>query len=185
MNYLDYFKVLDLNTDASVAEIKKAYRIKARMFHPDLNNSPGAKEKFILATEAYDFLISNFNRLGNDENAFLMAMEEWEKYRQKKAKARAYAYAQSSYIKFRKSKFYRTTRIYDLARIIFGTALSLIVISYTIMGYILKLKYPEPDYGNPLIVFIMLLFLGLVFFVVSMIYLKAYLETSKKHRKNK
>ncbi|HBE41615.1 MAG TPA: hypothetical protein DDW27_10515 [Bacteroidales bacterium] len=183
MNYPDYFKVLGLNTDATIADIKKAYRNKARMFHPDLNHSPEAKDKFILATEAYEFLIANFDRLNND-NAFSVALEEWKRYRQDRSRQRAQAYAQASYMQFRNSRFYKTTRMFDLTRIIFGLSLSVIIIIYTILGFITRVKYPVPEYGNPVIVFIMLLLLGTIFLVISLVYLKVYLETSRKHRKS-
>ena len=183
MNYPDYFKVLGLNTDASIIEIKKAYRDKARMFHPDLNHSPDAKENFILATEAYEFLIANYDRLKN-ENAFTIAMEEWRRSMQNRSRQRASSYAHASYTQFRNTSFYRTTRIFDLTRIIFGLAISIIIIIYTILGFIIKLRYPIPEYGNnPVIVFILLMLLGIIFMTVSLIYLKAYIETSKKHRK--
>jgi len=183
MNYQDYYKALGLTNDATVDDIKKAYRLKARMFHPDLNHSPDAKDKFILATEAYEFLIANFEKIKNNDESFNLAMEEWKRYRQNKSRQRAQAYAHASYTSFRNSKFYKTTRIFDIFRIIFGLILSVLIIIYTILGYITRLRYPVPDYGDPLIVFIMLMLLGIIFLVISLIFLKAYLETSKKCRK--
>jgi hypothetical protein len=185
MTYPDYFRILDLNTDASIADIKKAYRLKARMFHPDLNHSPDAKDKFILATEAYEFLIANINRIRNDDEAFAHAMDDWRKYRQDRSRQRANAYARASYIRFRNSKLYKTTRLFDLTRIIFGLSISIIIMIYTILGFIVKVRYPEDAYGNPVIVFILMILLGLIFLTTSLIYLKAYLEESGKHRKKK
>jgi len=49
--------VLGVKKDASAAEIKKAYRVLAKKYHPDQNkNAPGAKEKFSQATQAYEIL---------------------------------------------------------------------------------------------------------------------------------
>ena len=38
----DYYEVLGIDKNASADEIKKAYRKKAKQYHPDLN--PGDKE---------------------------------------------------------------------------------------------------------------------------------------------
>ena len=53
----DYYKILEVEEDASEEEIKLAYRRLAKKYHPDLNKTdPKAKEKFIKLHEAYDTL---------------------------------------------------------------------------------------------------------------------------------
>lgn len=52
-----YYKILEVEEDASEEEIKLAYRRLAKKYHPDLNKTdPKAKEKFIELHEAYETL---------------------------------------------------------------------------------------------------------------------------------
>ncbi|MBR2834342.1 MAG: DnaJ domain-containing protein [Coriobacteriales bacterium] len=52
----DYYDILGVSKDASLDDIKKAFRVKARTMHPDVNKEPGAEEKFKEVTEAYETL---------------------------------------------------------------------------------------------------------------------------------
>jgi len=179
----EYYKVLGLPFNSTMDEIKRAYRNKARLYHPDVNPSPEAEELFIKTTEAYEFLINNHDKLKSDEESFDEAMEEWRKYRQTRAQRRAAAYARTSYKKFRNTKLYKTTRIFDVTTIIFSLLISIFVLVYTVLGYIYRLKHPIPGLENPSVAtFILLLLFAMVLFVVSFIYLKAYLESSKKEK---
>jgi hypothetical protein len=186
MTLADYYRVLEIPVNSSLDEIKKAYRQKARQYHPDINPSPEAKDMFILATEAYEFLIANLDKASSDDEAYRKAMEDWRKYRQDRSRQRARAYAQTSYVRFKQTKFYKTTRIFDISTIIFSLVISVMVIIYTIIGYTYRLHHPIPGLEKPSVfAFIMLLILGMIFFVISMIYLKAYQESSRKHKAKK
>jgi hypothetical protein len=185
MTIADYYRILGIPLNSSVNDIKKAYRQKARLFHPDINPAPEARDKFIQATEAYEFLIANHERIPDSEEAYRQAMENWRRYRQVRSRQRANAYARASYVRFRKTKFYRTTRIFDGTTIIFSLILSVLMVSYTVWGYIYRLKHPLfPDEGlSTFIFFVLLLLVGMAFVIVSLIYLKAYIETARKHGK--
>lgn len=57
MDYIDYYKILDLKKNASTEDIKKAYRKFARKHHPDLNpNNEEANKKFQQVNEANEVL---------------------------------------------------------------------------------------------------------------------------------
>lgn len=57
MEFIDYYKVLELDKSASESDIKKAYRRLARKLHPDLNpNDESAKKKFQQINEAHEVL---------------------------------------------------------------------------------------------------------------------------------
>lgn len=52
----DYYEVLGVSRDAGADEIRNAYRRLARQYHPDVNNTPEAAERFKEANEAYQVL---------------------------------------------------------------------------------------------------------------------------------
>ncbi|CAN5272607.1 J domain-containing protein [soil metagenome] len=57
MNFIDYYKILELDKNASQADIKKAYRKLARKYHPDLNpNDKDAQARFQQINEAHEVL---------------------------------------------------------------------------------------------------------------------------------
>jgi hypothetical protein len=184
MTLTDYYEILGIPVNSTIEEIKRAYRKKARLYHPDINPAPDAKDHFIIITEAYEFLIANHEKINTDEEAYQKAMDDWRKYRQDRSRKRASVYARSSYETFKSTKFYKTTRIFDGTSIIFSFIVSIMVLVYTVYGYFFRLKHPIPGLEKPSVfAFIMLLLLGMIFFVVSFIYLRAYQETSKKRKK--
>ncbi|XP_051844442.1 dnaJ homolog subfamily C member 16 isoform X3 [Antechinus flavipes] len=66
----DPYRVLRVSRTASQADIKKAYKKLAREWHPDKNKDPGAEDKFIQISKAYEILSneekrSNFDRYGD------------------------------------------------------------------------------------------------------------------------
>ncbi|MGC8670047.1 MAG: molecular chaperone DnaJ [Candidatus Micrarchaeia archaeon] len=62
----DYYEILGVSKNASLDEIKRAYRELALKYHPDRNKSPDAEEKFKEINEAYAVLSDNEKRKAYD-----------------------------------------------------------------------------------------------------------------------
>ena len=68
MEFIDYYKLLELDKSASQADIKKAYRRLARKYHPDLNpNDKNAQLRFQQVNEANEVLSDPEKRKKYDE----------------------------------------------------------------------------------------------------------------------
>lgn len=77
MQFKDYYEVLGVSRDADADEIKKAYRKRARKYHPDVYTGADAEEKFKEINEAYQVLSdpdkrARYDRFGAD----------WERYQE-------------------------------------------------------------------------------------------------------
>ncbi|MEL6558619.1 MAG: DnaJ domain-containing protein [Bacteroidota bacterium] len=82
-----YLELLQLESGATKADIKKAYRRLSKKYHPDINNSEDAKEKFIAINEAYNFL----NQVGPTPHRETISYDYdplAEEYRRKREQAR-------------------------------------------------------------------------------------------------
>ena len=56
MKYKDYYEILGVDKKATEAQIKSAYRKLAKKYHPDVDKSSSAQEKFKDINEAYEVL---------------------------------------------------------------------------------------------------------------------------------
>lgn len=68
MRKLDLYKILGVNPNSQIHEIKKAYKKLVLKYHPDKNKSDNSNEKFIEIKYAYDILSNEKNRIEYDLN---------------------------------------------------------------------------------------------------------------------
>lgn len=64
----DHYTALGLSSAATLADIKKAFRLKASSLHPDKNAAPDAAERFRAVQEAYTVLSDADKRRAYDDN---------------------------------------------------------------------------------------------------------------------
>ena len=66
MKYKDYYEILGVDKKATESQIKSAYRKLAKKYHPDVDKSPSAQEKFKDINEAYEVLSDKEKRARYD-----------------------------------------------------------------------------------------------------------------------
>lgn len=65
---MKYYDILELNPEASQAEIEEAYKQKVKETHPDQSDHPNAAQQFIQVKEAYDVLSDPDQRKSYDQH---------------------------------------------------------------------------------------------------------------------
>lgn len=63
---MDFYELLEIDEDASQAEVKEAFRSKVREYHPDLNDDPDAPAQFNALKKAYETLNDSSERNAYD-----------------------------------------------------------------------------------------------------------------------
>ena len=63
----NFYEVLGIDQNASILDIRKAYKDLALKFHPDKNNDAGTEEKFKIILEAYNVLSDPVKRAKFDQ----------------------------------------------------------------------------------------------------------------------
>lgn len=181
MNQDNYLKILGLERGASLDQIKKAYRRKASIYHPDLNKKENATDIFIAVNEAYEYLCEQAKAEKSHDLRQEEIINAWRDYRREQAKKRAYTNSRIRYREFTKSKVYRTSMVLNKAQILANLAVSVLIIFMAIFGYIIKLGMVDEGFDPPSLGgFIFLLFMGAMFFMVSLAYLLAFYKNKNK-----
>lgn len=66
-DFINYYELLGLKQDATKEEIKKAYRIQAKKWHPDINKDINAPQISKQLNEAKEILLDDIKRKDYDE----------------------------------------------------------------------------------------------------------------------
>lgn len=64
----DHYAALGLASNATIADVKKAFRQKASFYHPDKNDASDAAARFRTVQAAYDVLSDEAKRQAYDDN---------------------------------------------------------------------------------------------------------------------
>jgi hypothetical protein len=121
---------LGIAENASVDDIKKAYRERAKLFHPDLNKESNAHEKFVLINEAYEFLMEY--KAGKHRTIKIKTTEE----QLKEARARAAAHARMRYKAFTQTAYYKSTAsLADMLDVLISLASLIVFMLITVFAY--------------------------------------------------
>lgn len=136
----NYYKILGVSETASVDEIKRAYREKAKLCHPDINPSEKAHEVFTLLNNAHATLTDvakreiydlKLNYLIFDHNSTTTHHRD----------TRAYNYAKENYQKAEKEDFEpNSTLFYSFFSA--GTICGLAFVSIPGIGYYMGFWHP-------------------------------------------
>lgn len=129
------YAILGVQGSSTLAQVRAAYRQKAKVLHPDVNKAPGAHEQFIQLREAYEYLVDiKAGKLTTPSYSTTdnTAANAWTEQRKEEARERARQYAEMKYREFKKSghdKYYAFEVGVDLGQFIFtllvGVALTI------------------------------------------------------------
>ena len=120
----NYYAILQITEDASREEIQQAYRKLAKQYHPDVNKSPEAHEKFCEISEAYEFFMEHWPRHEREYAGTKTTNQNYREYQKtdayeqfrREAQERAQRLARMRYEKFKKQhEAFQESGINDIA----------------------------------------------------------------------
>ncbi len=134
-----YYAILGIQRNASLDDIKKAYRTKAKILHPDKNKNADAQEQFVLLNEAYEYLQNvRTGKLYDPKKTTARTQtrtqpqgrrtyDDWQNTDREKAREKARAYAKMKYAEYIKTDEYKTSVAIDQLTSYLGFFLAIIL----------------------------------------------------------
>ena len=160
-------EILGILPGATILEIKRAYRKKVKLYHPDISTLSDCQEKFVEITKAYEYLIRTVTRSETiPQSPDPSVAEQQERYEKMKAEERAKYYARMRYEEFKKTKYYKATMTAYSIYLYLSLGLGVSIIVGSIYGFMKDLHDPRAGmmkYMSDLIIF----FVGVIFLVFS------------------
>jgi len=132
-----YYQILGVTHQATLVDIKRAYRSKAKILHPDKNKSPNAHEQFILLTEAYECL-TNLITGKTKVKQLTVSYSDWQKQSRDNARERAKQHARMQYEEFKKTDYYKNSKAVYVLGEYFFTFSSVCMILSPLWGYLIN-----------------------------------------------
>lgn len=170
-----YYSILGVHENAGEREIKNAFRRMAKAYHPDINKSEKAHEKFVDINEAYSYLMNLHNNESGTMTSQASADEyyrHWMERERQKARARAARRARMKFEEFKQSSIYKTTSMLSLMLDYFLLILGGFVILAAFLGLYKQGLYLE-DNGEEvlnltgIVAIIIISFAGTLFITLS------------------
>ncbi|MEN9999898.1 MAG: hypothetical protein RI922_2888 [Bacteroidota bacterium] len=111
-----YFSLLGIPKTASLDELKKAFRNKAKKIHPDRNPSLTAHSDFLELNEAFDFLSSFLKenkQFGSEESTIVNSYDNWEKTVKENVRKKVKEQARMSFQAYMNSEHFRSDTLIE------------------------------------------------------------------------
>lgn len=111
-----YFSLLGIPKTASLDELKKAFRNKAKKIHPDRNPSLTAHSDFLELNEAFDFLASFLKenkQFGSDESTIVNSYDNWEKTVKENVRKKVKEQVRMSFQAYMNSEHFRSDTLIE------------------------------------------------------------------------
>ncbi len=140
-----YYEILGVSNGATLSEIKKAFRNRAKELHPDVNKNHNAHEQFVLLLEAYEYFI---RQQSTTKNKNYTSSQRWQDNEAERARHRAEYFSKVKYEEFTRSDYFKTITSLNIifehlgffiAVIVFIPMPVILITLYGISGFIISL----------------------------------------------
>lgn len=133
-----YYRTLGVSSKATIEEIKRAFRQKAKELHPDKNKSPDANEQFILLTEAYECLTNIKTGKTKVQQQATTSYADWQRDSKEQARQHAREYAKMQYEEYKKTDHYKKSQAAEtvIEHLCFFS--SILIIISPLLGFLFK-----------------------------------------------